>query len=36
VNPFSVQRFMFYEGRKLFGFIVEVISRPGVLAAVAS
>jgi predicted hydrocarbon binding protein len=25
---------MFYEGRKLFGFLVEVISRPGVLAAI--
>jgi predicted hydrocarbon binding protein/ACT domain-containing protein len=34
VIPFSIQRFMFYRGRKLYGLVVEAISRPGVLAAV--
>jgi len=34
VIPFGVQRFMFYRGRRLYGLIVEAISRPGVLAAV--
>jgi predicted hydrocarbon binding protein len=32
--PFSVERFMFYRGRKLYGFVVEGISRPGVIATV--
>ena len=32
--PFGIQRFMFYRGRRLYGLIVEAISRPGVLAAV--
>ena len=34
VIPFGVQRFMFYRGRRLYGLLVEVVSRPGVLAAV--
>ena len=36
VIPFGVQRFMFYRGRRLYGLLVEVVSRPGVLAAVTS
>ncbi len=31
MNPFKVERFMFYKGRKLYGFYVEGYSKPGVL-----
>ena len=34
MNPFGIQRFMFYRGRQLCGLVVEAISRPGVLAAI--
>ena len=34
--PFAVDRFMFYSGRRLYCLIVEVVSRPGVLASVTS
>jgi len=36
VNSFNVERFMFYEGRRLYGFRVEALSRPGVIAAVST
>jgi predicted hydrocarbon binding protein len=32
VIPFGVERFLFYRGRKLYGFVVEGISWPGELA----
>ncbi len=32
--PFGIQRFMFYRGRRLYGLVIEAISRPGVLADV--
>ncbi|KYH39318.1 MAG: hypothetical protein AYL28_000930 [Candidatus Bathyarchaeota archaeon B23] len=32
--PFKVERFMFHRGRRLYGFVVEGFSRPGVLATV--
>ena len=33
---FGIERFMFYSGRKLYGFLVTKISIPGALAKVAS
>jgi len=36
VNPISVERFMFYEGRRLYGFRLEGRSRPGIIATISS
>lgn len=33
--PFQVQRFIHHHGRRLYGFVVEAISRPGVLASLS-
>jgi len=34
VISFGIHRFMFYRGRRLYGLVIEAISRPGVLADV--
>ncbi len=37
MNPISIERFMFYEGRKLYGFRLEGgSSRPGIIATITS
>lgn len=36
MNPISVERFMFYESRKLYGFRLEGRSRPGIIATISS
>ncbi len=36
MNSFSVERFMVYQGRKLYGFRVEGFSEPGIIATIAS
>ena len=36
MNPISVERFMFYEGRRLYGFRLEGRSRPGIIATISS
>ena len=37
MNPISIERFMFYEGRKLYGFRLEGgSSRPGIIATISS
>jgi hypothetical protein len=34
--PFGIERFMFYSGRKLYGFLITKVSIPGALAKIAS
>mgnify|MGYP003876395261 FL=1 len=36
MDSFSVERFMVYQGRRLYGFRVEGFSKPGIIAAIAS
>ena len=36
MNSFSVERFMVYRGRRLYGFRVEGYSKPGVIAALSA
>jgi len=31
---FDVERFMFYKGRRLYGFLIHAVSRPGGLASI--
>lgn len=33
--PFCVEKYMFYKGRRLYGFVAEGISKPGVIARMA-